>query len=341
MKPIIPQSVLITFVVSLVIGLLIGLPIGWYTLSWELNDTAKTHIVQMVADSYIVTPDMAKAKARLNTFLGNDVAVNNAVLVAVTKTGGGDQTRIKQMAAALTIPTTGTPTTAGGNSLLSLAVPVLAVLFLVVVVGGALFFLRQRSSTPSATKKPTYSSSSRMTPITPTMSATGGTGSATAGASSGGFSVMDEPVSSFKTSYVLGDDLFDESFSVDDQQGNFLGECGVVISETMGVGDPKKVSAFEVWLFDKNDIRTVTKVLMSEHAYNDENVKAKLSNKGEPVQAKSGEAFDMDTAALKVQVRVVDMQYGSGALPANSIFQQLTLEISAWKKPETAAAPAA
>jgi hypothetical protein len=339
MKPIIPQSVLITFVVSLVIGLLIGLPIGWYTVSWEISDNAKTHLVQMVADSFIVTPDPAKAKARLTAFLGNDVAVNNAILVAVSKTGGGDQTRIKQMAAALNIPTTGTPTTAGGNSLLSLLVPALVVIFLIVVVGGALFFLRMRgSSTPAATKKPSYSSSSRMTPMTtmPTMSPTGG-----AGVASGGASVMDEPVSSFKTTYVLGDDLFDESFSVDDQQGNFLGECGVVISETMGVGDPKKVAAFEVWLFDKNDIRTVTKVLMSEHAFNDENVKARLSNKGEPVQARSGEAFDMDTAALKVQVRVVDMQYGSGALPTNSIFQQLTLEISAWKKPETAAAPAA
>jgi hypothetical protein len=44
------------------------------------------------------------------------------------------------------------------------------------------------------------------------------------------------------------------------------GECGVGISETIGVGDPKKVTAFEVWLFDKNDIQTVTKVLMSAHA---------------------------------------------------------------------------
>ena len=30
-----------------------------------------------------------------------------------------------------------------------------------------------------------------------------------------------EPVSTFKTTYMLGDDLFDESFSIDDQQGNF------------------------------------------------------------------------------------------------------------------------
>ena len=111
---------------------------------------------------------------------------------------------------------------------------------------------------------------------------------------------------------------------------------GVVIGETVGVGDPKKVTAFEVWLFDKSDIRTVTKVLMSEHAFRDDGSKNKLAAKGDPVLAKSGEMLEMETAALKVQARVVDMQYGSGALPPNSFFQQITLEISAWKKPEAA-----
>ena len=63
--------------------------------------------------------------------------------------------------------------------------------------------------------------------------------------------------------------MFDDSFSVDSPSGEFLGECGVGISETIGVGDPNKVSAFEVWLFDKNDIQKVTKVLMSAHAFLD------------------------------------------------------------------------
>ena len=46
------------------------------------------------------------------------------------------------------------------------------------------------------------------------------------------------------------------------------------VSETIGVGSPNKVTAFEVWLFDKNDIRTVTKVLMSDHAFNDDAIRA-------------------------------------------------------------------
>ena len=35
----------------------------------------------------------------------------------------------------------------------------------------------------------------------------------------------------------------------------------------------------EVWLFDKNDIRTVTKVLRSEHAYRDEALKSNLRSR--------------------------------------------------------------
>ena len=57
------------------------------------------------------------------------------------------------------------------------------------------------------------------------------------------------------TTYVLGDDLYDELFSIDTQGGDFLGEYGVGVSEIIGVGDPKKVTALEIWLFDKNDIK--------------------------------------------------------------------------------------
>src|SRR5262249_1083170 len=140
------------------------------------------------------------------------------------------------------------------------------------------------------------------------------------------------PVAQFMTTYVLGDDLYDDSFSIDAPDGSFLGECGMGISETIGVGDPKKVMAFEVWLFDKNDIRTVTKVMMSEHAFRDEALKSRLAAKGEPVLVQSGDVVSMETASLVVTARVVDMAYGGGALPPNSFFERLTIELAAFTK---------
>jgi len=140
------------------------------------------------------------------------------------------------------------------------------------------------------------------------------------------------PVGQFMSTYVLGDDLYDDSFSIETASGEFLGECGSGISETIGVGDPKKVTATEVWLFDKNDIRTVTKVLMSRHAFNDEALRTKLAPKGEAVLAEPGLVTTLETQTLRVQVRIIDLKYGEGALPPESYFERLTVELAAWPK---------
>ncbi len=136
----------------------------------------------------------------------------------------------------------------------------------------------------------------------------------------------------FMTTFRQGDDLYDDSFSIDSVNGEFLGECGVGIAETIGVGDPKKVTALEVWLFDKNDIQTVTKILMSEHANNDSSIRQRLMSKGEPVKVEPGMTFVMETATLQLEAKVIDMVYARGPLPENSNFSRITLEISVWTK---------
>ena len=141
-----------------------------------------------------------------------------------------------------------------------------------------------------------------------------------------------DPLATFRTIYSLGDDLYDDSFSIESAAGDFLGECGVGIGDMVGVGEPKKVSAFEVWLFDKNDIQTVTKVLMSRYAYNDEPTRSRLSAKGDPILASSGEVIRLQTASLEVEARVVDFKYGEGPLPPESYFERLTIELRAWPR---------
>ncbi|MBN1580374.1 MAG: hypothetical protein JXA89_06700 [Anaerolineae bacterium] len=145
------------------------------------------------------------------------------------------------------------------------------------------------------------------------------------------------PLGHFVTSYALGNDVYDESFSIESPTGDFLGECGVGISETIGVGDPDKVTAFEVWLFDKNDIRTVTKVLMSEHAYNDQELRARLATKGEAILAQPNQVITLETLTLRIDAMVTETMYGTGALPPNSFFERMTIELVARNK-ETATA---
>jgi hypothetical protein len=145
-------------------------------------------------------------------------------------------------------------------------------------------------------------------------------------------STQDAPIAQFTSSYRLGDDLYDDSFSIDSPQGEFMGECGAGISEPIGVGDPKKVTAIEVWLFDKNDIQTVTKVLMSAHAFEDDAIRGRLAAKGEPVLAEPGAEVVLETQTLQMVARIVDMAFGEGPLPPDSFFDRMVVELSIWPK---------
>jgi hypothetical protein len=143
----------------------------------------------------------------------------------------------------------------------------------------------------------------------------------------------DQPVSQTMSTYVLGDDLYDDSFSIDAPDGEFLGEYGIGISETIGVGEPKKAAAFEAWMFDKNDIRTTTKVLLSPHAYKDPNVTTRLQAKGDVMLAERGNQYLLETETLQAVVTIVDMQYGGNAnLPAESYFERISFEFAVWRK---------
>jgi hypothetical protein len=140
------------------------------------------------------------------------------------------------------------------------------------------------------------------------------------------------PITQTMTTYVLGDDLYDESFSIDTQAGEFMGEYGVGVSEAIGVGEPKKVTALEIWLFDKNDIKTATKVLMSKHAFNDPSIRARLEPKGELVIVEPQSQVLLETATLQLLATVVDLEYGRGALPTDSYFERITLELAIWPR---------
>jgi hypothetical protein len=139
----------------------------------------------------------------------------------------------------------------------------------------------------------------------------------------------------FTSTYNLGDDSFDESFAIETPSGEFLGECGMGISETLGEGTPSLVTAFEVWLFDKSDIRTVTKVLMSQYAFEDAELRTRLAPKGEAILAEPGKVFTLETSTLRVRAEIKEMVYGAGEGPEQSHFARLSVQLTAMpKRPE-------
>lgn len=335
-----------SWLLTAVVGF-IALVIGWFglaylfpTFEWVdadpsyLRQDVQKDFIRMTAATYASELDATKAAQRIASLGPNWSQLVDAV---VAESQGAEQARVSQLKQVLdALNSSGqmpTPAAGPGSSggLGNLLLPLLGCLLVVALIGGIGFFLmRSRSS-----GLPSLSMGGRSAASETAMSTMTEMDGSVVDAR-GGVAVGSPAIARFMSTYTLGDDAYDDSFSVDGPDGNFLGECGMGISETIGVGDPKKVTAFEVWLFDKNDIRTVTKVIMSEHAFNDEALKSRLAAKGEPVMARPGDTISLETATLVVDARIVDMAYGGGALPQSSFFERLTVELQARRKPQTA-----
>jgi len=318
---------LVVGVVALILGIVIGIPIGWNTVTVTnttpavLRSDLQEDYLRMAIDSFRVNQDPNLAVQRWQN-LGpaaapaySDIQKNPghldpAVIVAYGKV-------IQTVLGS----TSANPAKASGGLSLGLEVLLgaLAVLLLLAAVA-AIIFLRRLLGNRSSGE------------VTPTMQMTEINREAEKSKTDFQSLGVAPPVTQNMTTYVLGDDLYDESFSIDTQSGDFLGEYGVGVSEIIGVGDPKKVTALEIWLFDKNDIKTATKVLMSAHAFSDGAIRARLEPKGELVLVEPQKQVMLETATLQLLAKFVDLQYGSGALPANSFFERLTLELAIWQK---------
>jgi hypothetical protein len=355
---------------GLLVGLILGLPIlGWLVWPVQWTDAAPQHLrsdlqvdyLKMVIDSFKRNEDEGLAIRRWQD-LGN--AGQDALKALAAAPGTADPGEIEQLAllvqapvpaikadvkaaepevkdepkteaesAEPLLPGVTTPVeskTSGAKSNLTLLLGVMCALTL--LVGGVLAYLllKRKNANASVEAGSVEAYGGEDMEYVPEETSAGAVSSVNKARVNP--DNEEPPVVQFMTTYMLGDDLYDDSFSIDAPTGEFLGECGVGISETIGVGDPKKVTAVEVWLFDKNDIQTVTKVLMSTHAFNDPNIRQRLLAKGEPQVVEPGKRILLETASLQMEARIVDASYGGGALPNNSYFDRLTLELAVWPK---------
>jgi len=307
---------------ALLVGIFLGLLWGYQIAPLEWIDADPSYLredfqidyLRMAIDSYAQTQDETMLMVRYGA-VGPDAAVRLGEIMQ--NPGKQDPASILHLTELVNQQQAAQPETepaaqgGGMNSLLVIG----AVVALVIVLGAGGFYLFRKTQT--AERSPAQQALEFTKSVEKT-----------------DFEAIGEepPLAQYVATFVLGDDLFDDSFSIDAPSGEFLGECGVGISEAIGVGDPKKVTAFEVWMFDKNDIQTITKVLMSAHAFNDPNIRAKLESKGELVLIEPGSQVVLETATLQMVAQIADMQYGEGALPQGSYFDRMAIELAIWPK---------
>jgi hypothetical protein len=311
-----------------VVGVVLGLLVGWVIAPVKFVNADPSYLradlqedyLRMAIDSYRVNqnPDLA-----VQRWKNLGVGAQQAFTAVQENPGTQDPAVIKAYGDLITsVLSAGGEEPAeageGGSSITRNAIIIFAVVLVLGVVGAGGFYLVKLLGKRGSGE------------ITPTMQAV----EISKNAEKTNFESLGlaPPITQTMTTYVLGDDLYDESFSIDTQAGEFMGEYGVGVSEAIGVGEPKKVTALEIWLFDKNDIKTATKVLMSQHAFNDAGIRSRLEPKGELVVVAPQAQILLETATLQLLATVVDLEYGQGPQPPDSYFERITLELAVWPK---------
>ncbi len=317
------RETLIGLVIGLVVGLIIGLPIlGWWVfpVEWydadpfDLRQQHKEAYISMLADSYTLSTNVALARQRVGGWDPKDLGQVIGQLQAKASDGAQVQ-RLDKLAAALGVQAEVVPPEPAAQAttvwaLIRRLAPIFGiVLAAVLVIAGVMVGLPLlRGRRPEEPGRLGRRPSPERQAAKP--------------------EDVGEPLGHFVASYTLGQDSYDQSFSIESPTSEFLGECGMGISEIVSAGPPASVTAFEVWLFDKNDIRTVTKVLMSKYAYDDDALRAKLAPKGEAVLVEPGETIVLETATLRIDAEISEMGYDEETTPPQSYFTRLTLSLT-------------
>jgi hypothetical protein len=325
------------FLVGTVFGLVI---LGWWLWPVEytgaapdvLLDYYQLDYLHQTLDSYSLTGDTNLARTRFQQ-LGSHGPI---LLYALTTDPATDKSKLTAFTNAIgAVPSAGQPSSLPASSAPSaigmpvdlLGVGIVIALFLLVIGIGIFSVMRlsrrRTAAYPSPTGDEELSFEAEESRGRNTTTPVNG---AAHGSSAGEGQLLER----FVTTYVLGDDLYEDSFTINSAAGEFLGECGVGISEPIGVGEPKKVTAFELWLFDRKESKSSTTVLMSPYAFGKDDLKASLAPRGKPLLAAAGSDFWLETENLQLRVLVREIQFGKEPLPENSYFDRIMLQLEVW-----------
>jgi hypothetical protein len=138
-------------------------------------------------------------------------------------------------------------------------------------------------------------------------------------------------ISTYATTYVHGDERYDDGFPINGTNGEMIGECGASVAEKIGLDSPAPVVALAVWVFDKSDFHSKTKMLLTPYAFRTELIRNKAAERGELVQARPGGMFEVLTTQLRVEIAVRDLQFRPVGGDPEGCFGRLELEFRVFK----------
>jgi hypothetical protein len=305
------KEVVFAFALGAVVGLVV---LGWwlFPVRWtdadpaDLRDSQKAAYLQLVADSYALTGDSESAGQRLQSLLDDPQgsatlqALLDAQIKARLQDGRADEAlRLQGLAAAalsspatIPSPTEEQPSSSAGSNLQR----VVGIAFFLLLLGaGVLLLLTQLQKREAVRRRRTPTTARHESPVElhPGPSAP----------------PSEQTLEQFETTYDRSYKEYDVSTSVQSAGGEFVGECGVSAIEEARLADSEGIGGFEIWLFDKDDVRTEAKVLLSEACFRDGALREQLAHKGEIVQPQLGQALSVQTANLRLDATITELEF--------------------------------
>ncbi len=118
---------------------------------------------------------------------------------------------------------------------------------------------------------------------------------------------------------------FDECRVIERPDHTFLGECGME-AFTPSIIDSREAQAVGVWLFDKDDVRTTSIVLIPSELPEDD--KIVLSYRGEVHVAEVGKEIRVELGTLSMIIKVVEVKLPEAPGPMRPYFYRLMVEVT-------------
>jgi len=317
----------------------VGVLVGWMILGWwlfpvrwrnahptNLAPGYQTDYLAMVADSYAQNKDRALARRRLEGFSPEQIRAAADELEGQRLTAQAQSLReLAPVAgqpgmpqATSAVPTRepgGTqvqlpakPTTLGERLKFVLGVILLAVLLVIGVMAGAALYSR---ATPPRIS--TLRPEERRLEVVPSWRFHEAS--------------LGYPVTA---GFAAGDAGYKESFQIKDPFHELLGDCGLMIAEGLGSIPADRVPGLEIWLYDKEDGRTESAVLLSEHAFRDRSMYMRMVGAGRVERAEVGKVLQLETGNLRLEAEILDVSYVEPGddVPPNAYFARLDVRLT-------------
>ncbi|MCH5378137.1 MAG: hypothetical protein JJ992_29630, partial [Planctomycetes bacterium] len=127
---------------------------------------------------------------------------------------------------------------------------------------------------------------------------------------------------------------YDESFTILDQEGRTIGDCGLGVNLSHGTlkNDPNRVIALDSWLFDKVDPQRpddYRRTLISEYVVDhqmEEVFTGDPSAAGPPIVAQPGTEYRLEGHNLILFCTILDAEYGKSGSNAG-LFQKVSVRM--------------